>query len=242
MTWPTERNTELVIGLAEGKVKIGNLKTNKSQSLFGLEIFVVAVTHSPDGNNIAASYLDNSIITFNLETKQKSKIQHSCIPYALAWGAHILAAGNDGKIAFYEPTGDSFQRFDFSKDEKVKEFTCAQFNATGETCVIGNYDRFYVYNFNTKRPQWEEVCCKKIENYYSVTSCSWKHDGSKIGIGSLCGSVDVFDVCLKKSRYKGKFEFTYVSLSQVIVKRIENSQRIVLKSQQGYEISKINVY
>jgi intraflagellar transport protein 172 len=69
LTWPTERDTELVIGLAEGKVKVGNLKTNKSQSLFGLEIFVVAVTHSPDGNNVAASYLDGSIITFNLETK-----------------------------------------------------------------------------------------------------------------------------------------------------------------------------
>ena len=27
------------------------------------------------------------------------------------------------------------------------------------------------------------------------------------------GSVDVFDVCLKKAKYKGKFEFTYVSLS-----------------------------
>ena len=34
---------------------------------------------------------------------------------------------------------------------------------------------------------------------------------------SLCGSVDIFDVCLKKAKYKGKFEFTYVSLSQVIV-------------------------
>jgi intraflagellar transport protein 172 len=108
LTWPTDRNTELVIGLAEGKVKIGNLKTNKSQSIFGLEIFVVAVAHSPDGNNVAASYLDGSIITFNLETKQKSKIQHSTIAYALAWGAHILAAGNDGRIAFYEQTGDSF--------------------------------------------------------------------------------------------------------------------------------------
>lgn len=81
-----------------------------------------------------------------------------------------------------------------------------------------------------------------IENYYSVTSCAWKADGSKIGIGSLCGSVDVFDVCLKKSKYKGKFEFTYVSLSQVIVKRIENGQRIVLKSNMGHEISKINIY
>ena len=75
-----------------------------------------------------------------------------------------------------------------------------------------------------------------------MTACGWKADGSKIGIGSLCGSVDVFDVCLKKSRYKGKFEFTYVSLSQVIVKRIENGQRIVLKSNMGHEISKINIY
>jgi len=54
--------------------------------------------------------------------------------------------------------------------------------------------------------------------------------------------VDIFDVCLKKSSYKGKFEFTYVSLSQVIVKRIENGQRIVLKSNMGHEISKINIY
>jgi len=33
-----------------------------------------------------------------------------------------------------------------------------------------------------------------------------------------------------------------VSLSQVLVTRIENGQRIVLKSTNGYEISKINVY
>jgi hypothetical protein len=31
-------------------------------------------------------------------------------------------------------------------------------------------------------------------------------------------------------------------LSQVLVSRIENGQRIVLKSQNGYEINKINVY
>jgi len=54
--------------------------------------------------------------------------------------------------------------------------------------------------------------------------------------------VDIFEVCLKKCRYKGKFEFTYVSLSQVLVSRIENGQRIVLKSTNGYEINKINVY
>jgi intraflagellar transport protein 172 len=182
------------------------------------------------------------MVTYNLETKAKTKLKHSSIPYALAWGSHIMAGGNDGKIGFYEPSGDCFQRFDYSKDEKVKEFTCAAFNATGETAVVGNFNRFYVYNFNSKRPQWDEICCKQIENYYSVTAVAWKADGSRIGIGSLCGSVDVFDVCLKKSRYKGKFEFTYVSLSQVIVKKIETGQRLVLKSAQGHEISKINIY
>jgi len=156
--------------------------------------------------------LDNSIHTYNVETKQRGKIVHSTIPYALAWGSHILAAGNDGKVAFYENSGDRFSTFDYSKEDKVKEFTCAAFNLTGETAVVGNFNRFYVYNFNQKRPCWDQICDKVIENYYSVTAVAWKSDGSQIGLGSLCGSVDVFDVCIKKST-KGKFEFTYVSLS-----------------------------
>jgi len=213
MTWPHERANDLIIGTAEGKVRVCMSKTNKSQSLFGQESFVVSISSSPDGNSVVAGFLDNSIVTFHLDTKNKGKIVHSTIPYALSWGSHIVAGGNDGKIAFYEPTGDCFQRFDYSKDEKVKEFTCASFNASGETCLVGNFDRFYVYNFNTKRPQWDEICCKKIENYYSVTAACWKPDGSKLCVGSICGSVDIFEICLKKARYKGKFEFTYVSLS-----------------------------
>lgn len=48
---------------------------------------------------------------------------------------------------------------------------------------------------------------------------------------------------MKKSKYKGgKFEFNYVSLSQVIVKRIEKDQNIVVKSTQGSEITKVNIY
>lgn len=107
---------------------------------------------------------------------------------------------------------------------------------------MGNFNRFYVYNYNSKRPQWDEICCKQIENYYSVTAVAFKPDSSKIGFGSLCGSVDVFDVCLKKAKYKGKFEFTYVSLSQVIVKRTDTGQKSILKSEAGHEITKINVY
>lgn len=43
-------------------------------------------------------------------------------------------------------------------------------------------------------------------------------------------------------RYKGRFELTYVSLSQVIVKRLSSGSRIVLKSHFACEISRVNIY
>jgi len=108
MTWSSERNNELVFGLAEGKVRMGILKSNKSASIYGTDSFVVSLSSSPNGQSVVSGHLDGSIITYNIETKAKTKIQHSTIPYALAWGSHILAGGNDGKVAFYEHTGDCF--------------------------------------------------------------------------------------------------------------------------------------
>ncbi len=64
--------------------------------------------------------------------------------------------------------------------------------------------------------------CVQIENLYSVTAIEWKADGSKLAVGSLCGGVELFDACLRRHRYKGAFEFTYVSKSQVIVKRLSS--------------------
>ena len=49
MTWPAERNNELFFGLAEGKIKVGILRNNKSQSVYGTESFVVSISASPDG-------------------------------------------------------------------------------------------------------------------------------------------------------------------------------------------------
>lgn len=36
--------------------------------------------------------------------------------------------------------------------------------------------------------------------------------------GTLCGGVEIFDCCLKRTIYKNKFEMTHVGLSQVSVK------------------------
>ncbi|KAJ1542591.1 hypothetical protein HK096_009222, partial [Nowakowskiella sp. JEL0078] len=58
----------------------------------------------------------------------------------------------------------------------------------------------------------------------------------------MCGVIELWDCCLRRTRYKGKFEFTYVSPSQVIVKRLSTGSRIVLKSHYGYEIQKVNIF
>lgn len=82
--------------------------------------------------------------------------------------------------------------------------------------------------------------------------------------GTLCGGVELFDCCLRRSVYKNKFEMTYVGLSQVgkcyvkvmdclpfrscftcmcgivllqvIVKNLSSGTRVVLKSHYGYEV------
>ena len=120
------------------------------------------------------------------------------------------------------------QRFDYTNDDQVRDFSQASFNPSGDTVVLGNFNRFYIYNFSKKREQWEEIGVKKIENYYTVTAASWKNDGSKMVIGSLCGSVDLFEASLRKVRYKGKFEFNYVSPSQVVVQTLSNGDRCVI--------------
>lgn len=118
-------------------------------------------------------------------------------------------------MVFYNADGGVVQNFDYSGDDEVREFTCASFNPSGETVVVGSFNRYYVFSYNMHRQQWEEAGVKVIDNLYTVTAFGWKPDGSRLSVGSLCGAVDVFDACIRRHMYKGKFEFTYVSNSQV---------------------------
>ena len=58
----------------------------------------------------------------------------------------------------------------------------------------------------------------------------------------MCGAAEMFDCCLKRTTYKKKFEFNYISSTQVIVKRLSTGSRIVLKSHYNYEVQKINIF
>lgn len=92
-----------------------------------------------------------------------------------------------------------------------------------------------------KDGNWEEQPVKEIDNLYTVSAMGWKADGTRLACGTLTGAVEIFDCALKRTLYKGKFEFTHVGPTQVIVKTLATGSRIVLRSNYNYEIEKINV-
>ena len=140
---------------------------------------------------------------------------------------------------FHQESG-RYQKHRYSNAD-CREFTVACSNPTGDAVVLGNYNALYIFTKNKDSMSWEDKGVTKVENMYSVTAMDWKPDGDKLAVGTLCGVVDLYDICVKRTMYKGGFEMTYVSHSQVIVKRMDTNMRIVVRSQYGREILKTNV-
>ncbi|KAJ3216179.1 hypothetical protein HDU67_009828 [Dinochytrium kinnereticum] len=185
LTWPKEQHNALVFGMADGKVRVGNLKTNKAATLYQTESCVVSAASSLDGNAIITGHIDGSINRFFFDdgisgASQGKFAVHSCAPTALSWGESIVAAGSDRFVVFYDNEGRVMNEFDYSKDDEEQELTVAEFSPSGQSVTVGGYGRFHVYNFSSARQIWEEAPLKVIENFYDVTALSWKPDGSRL--------------------------------------------------------------
>lgn len=157
-------------------------------------------------------------------------VTHNCPAYALAWGEHIFAGGDSKKMAVYDDRGTVVQQFNHSSEEGERAPAVAMSSPSGQCVVVGSYDRLRVYNLNVRRGFWEEAARKDIINLYTASALCWKPDGSKLAVGSLCGAVELFECCLKRTIHKGKFEFVYVSPSQVIVTALATGLRIIVRS------------
>ena len=127
MTWPSSHPNEVAFGLAEGKVKIGQLRSNKPATLYTTDSYVVSMasagggTGNLEGGGIVSGHLDGSIYRFVFDDSANgpahSKFaQHPCVPYSLAWGMATVAAGNDGTVIFYDDQGGVSESFDYSNN------------------------------------------------------------------------------------------------------------------------------
>jgi intraflagellar transport protein 172 len=245
LVWPQKRPNEIVYGLAEGKVKIGQMKTHKPSTLYQTESYVTAMSCNRAGNAIVSAHLDGSIYIFSFENSDRGArmiARHSSVPFALTWATSIVVAGYNNQVVFYDDDGGEEQVFDMSDKPECREFTAATSNPTGDAVILGNFNSLYTFTKNKDTMSWENKGITNVENMYSVTTMDWKPDGDKLAVGTLCGIVDLYDICVKRTMYKGGFELTYVSHSQVIVRQVETNLRIVIRSQYGREILKTNIY
>ncbi|XP_042245769.1 intraflagellar transport protein 172 homolog [Thunnus maccoyii] len=245
LLWPAEH--AFVYGLVDGKVRLANTQTNKSSTIYGTESCVVSLTSNVSGKGILSGHADGTVVRYFFDDEgsgesQGKLLMHPCPPYALAWGANsIMVGGCDKKVVAYGREGHVLQTFDYSRDQTEREFCVAATSPSGQSVVFGSYDRLRVFNWAPRRGVWDEAKPKEILNLYTITSLAWKKDGSRLCAGTLCGGVELFDCCLRRTIYKNKFEMTYVGLSQVIVRNLSTGTRVVLKSYYGYEIEEVKI-
>ena len=106
-----------------------------------------------DGTAVLSGHLDGSMSRFFLDdgvhgTNQGKFALHSCIPVALSWGQHIVAAGSNGKITFYNMEGAVIQEIDHSNDVVTlndtgaeSDFTVSHVSPSGQSLIVGSYNR-----------------------------------------------------------------------------------------------------
>jgi intraflagellar transport protein 172 len=85
LVWPSARPNDLVYAGADGKVKVGQIRTNKPGTLYSTEVPVVSMVASLDGNAIMCGHLDGTIYRFVFDDTGRGPAQsrfavHACIP------------------------------------------------------------------------------------------------------------------------------------------------------------------
>ena len=102
---------------------------------------------SSSGKGILSGHADGSIVRYFFDDEGTGDSQgklcvHPSPPYALAWATNaIVAGGCDKRVFSYDRTGRIMQQFDYTRDDDEHEFTVACCSPSGQSVVVGSYDR-----------------------------------------------------------------------------------------------------
>lgn len=139
--------------------------------------------------------------------------------------------------------GRQSRLFDYSRDDDgEKEFTVAATSSNSQAVAIGSFDKVRIFTWSPRQTAWNELAAKEINKFYTVTAISWRRDGARLVIGSLCGAVITFESALRRTILQDKFELTFVAPSQVLVKSLEAvGENVMVESQLGHEIYDVRI-
>lgn len=117
------------------------IKSNKSQSLYASESFVISLCSNSKGTGFLSGHIDGNVIRFFITDDERSQdtqgrvLLHSVPPCALAWlQGQIFVGGCDKRIVFYSNQGKVLKQFDYSRDTTEHEFTVACGSPSGQVC------------------------------------------------------------------------------------------------------------
>lgn len=249
VVWPDNNPSQCVYALMEGKIKIGNLRTNQSQLLYSIQSRAVSLALNSTATELLSGHSDGAIYKFTFPTKSckatcSKIVTHSHPPYLLCWGQSICVA--DSVMTFYGIDGSEQiigEADDLSRDERSNGYTMTCASPNGYSIAAGSFDTFSLFVWDPLAQRWGKSVTRSVENMCSVTAFTWAWNGSGIALGTSTGLLDTYNAAYRQYIYKGAYEITHVSLSEVLVhdKKTPNSSPIMLSSSHG-EIVKVKIY
>lgn len=231
----------------DGKVRALHCKTNKSQTLYNGESMTISLTPNTKGNGFLSGHDDGTVVRFYVSEEGAEAsgrlLQHHVPPFAIAWPQGGVAVGGcDKKIYFYDNQGRQVKVFDYSRNDTERDFNIAASSPNGQAVAFGGFDRIRIYSWSPRLSAWSESATKEIEHMYSVSALTWRKDGAKLAIGSVSGTVVLFESVLKRTIWQDKFELVFVAPSQLLVKSLqEPSEQMTIQSQLGLEIDDVRI-
>lgn len=246
IVWPASSSSQCVYALMNGKIKVGNLRSNKSHILYTVESSTLCLALNSNGSELISGHGDGSIYKFTFPTiSQESTcvklLQTSQPPVFLIWNSSICVGGNGADVAFYDVNGNKEQIISFENESSF--LNIARGSPNGRFIAIASNKMLHVLTRESQSGDWIKCSNKALSNGISTTAVAWKPNGSSIAIGTASGLLNVYSTIYSRYSYNNMFEITHLSPAEVMIhdKETPNTTPISIQSHMG-EITKVDMF
>ena len=191
--WLTAKPYEVIFGGADGKVRMGALRTNKSDSLYKHPggSSVVSMCSSNGGTAVLSGHLDGSVLRLSFEDgggREVKLFQHSCAPYALSCGASVRRGRRrQGQLLRHglRVPAEHLRLLERAcRLVGVRERGFQPDRARGRRGLVRQVLRVHA-QLRGRRARHSVVRgeLKVLENMYTISAMTWRPDGSRLAVG-----------------------------------------------------------
>ncbi|OQV16936.1 Intraflagellar transport protein 172-like protein [Hypsibius exemplaris] len=244
VTWMAKGN--LIFGLQDGSVRHAS-SSKRSDSINESGSQVITAVGNNQGSVLLTGHLDGSVHTYTADKESFRNIRKLftapkpfiCLVFP---GDSILLGGSDQTISVYNSAGKFLQEIpvDSQDSHDGQRLTAAVAAPNGRSAVFACFNRLRVLNYVPRKGVWTETTPLTIKNLLVVPALAWNSEGTKLATASLFGAVDIFNCALGKKKQNSRFETTFVTADQAVIRDPETNRRMTVRSDSGQPIDRLN--